>query len=454
MRKAGLGEAQLGRLTTLRQEQDAIFVQRTPRSRTLLERGRQSMPCGVPMAWMAGLYRHHPMFVARGQGATFVDVDGNAYLDMNQADLSATLGFAPAPVTEAISRRAAAGSSFLLPTEDSIVACELLARRTGLPGWQFSGSASTANNEIVRLARLVTGRDKVLMFEGKYHGHVDELLVGMKEGMMKPELLGIPGRLAEHAVTVPFNDLDALEEALAGNEIACVLAEPALTNCGLVFPDTGFWASARDMISACGALLVMDEAHTFSFAYGGLTRRWKLQPDAMVLGKGLGTGMPFGLYGLSRDLVQQVEDHLDVDIGPTGLALGGTTFGSALAVAVARAALEHCLTEDDYARVETLGLQLSGGLEKLFRRHRLNWRAPVAGGRSGWVLAPDLPRNAAESAASLDPRFVDTRRVFMANRGVWEAITSAGPACSFAHQSTDVERYLEVAEEFLAAVLG
>ncbi len=435
------------RLTALGESEAETFANRIPRSQALWERAQRSQPCGVPMAWMAGLYRTPPIFVTGGEGAWFEDVDGHRFLDMNQADLFATLGFAPPPVVEAVQERVAAGSAFLLPTDDGILASEDLARRCGLPFWQFAGSASAANVEALRLARLATGREYILTFAGKYHGHIDESLAS------EQRYKGLPSNADRRIRQIPFNDLDALKKALTPADVAAVVAEPLMTNCNLVFPAPDFWVEARRLCREAGCLLIIDEAHTHSFAYGGMTRAWSLDPDILVLGKGLGSGIAFAAYGMTAELGRLMGESLDVDVGAGGLAVGGTTYANPIALAAARATLQHCLREEDYERTERLGRRLAAGLQGLFDRRGLPWRAPCIGGRSGWVLFPELPRTAAESAKSLDPRFVDTRRQFMANRSVWEAVASAGPACSFAHGEAEVDRYLEVAEAFLKAAV-
>ncbi|MGE0210726.1 MAG: aminotransferase class III-fold pyridoxal phosphate-dependent enzyme [Parvibaculaceae bacterium] len=436
----------------LKRAEEERYVARTPRSATLAERARRSMPSSVPMQWMAGLYRAPVVFAAEGQGSSFTDVDGNRYIDFNQSDLAGTLGFAHPAITRALSDQASHGAAFLLPTEDAFAVSETLARRTGVPFWQFSGTASSANAEIIRIARLATGRERVLMFEGKYHGHGDDVLVTSRNGTEHADLLGLPSDVTRRARTVPFNDLEALKTALGKGDVACLVAEPMMTNCNIVFPDEGFWEEAARLVRAAGSLFVIDEAHTHSFAYGGLTRAWGLKPDALVLGKGLGTGVPFALYGMNAALAELCERHLDCFVVEPGLALGGTTYGSALAVAVALAALEDCLTQEDYARVETLGMKLADGLEALFARHGLDWRAPRIGGRSGWVLFPELPRDAHEAYRSLDLRFVDLKRLFFANRGVWEAVWSAGPSASFQHAASDIDAYLGAADELIQAI--
>ncbi len=443
------------RLRVLREHEDAEFVRRRPRSRELLERGRASMPGGVPMSWMTGLYEHATIFPVSGDGACFEDVDGHRYLDMNQVDVAGFLGFAPPPITEALSARAARGSSFLLPCEDSIAVAEDLARRVGLPFWQFTGAVSNANAEAIRLARVNTGRERVLMFEGKYHGDIDDVLGRHDDEGLKA---GVPGRIANAPrgeVTIPFNDLAALEATLAAGDVACVLSEPMLTNFNLIFPDDGYWTQAEAIIREAGALLIIDEAHTHSFAYGGLTNAWRLSPDVVTLGKGLGSGVPFGAYGMSAELARVLERHAKppspLESGGATLVTGGTTYANALVLAAARAALEQCLTPEAYTRNESLGRRLALGLEAIFARRELDWRAPQIGGRCGWVLGPELPRNTGDSAAMMDIFYSNSRRVFMANRGIWEALDTAGPACSFAHDEADVDYYLEVAEAFVEA---
>jgi len=440
-------------LWTLRAAEQLEFDGRTRRSAELAERARRSMPDGVPMAWMAGLYGHRPIFVAGADGCRFTDVDGTTYVDFNQADLSATSGFAPPPVLEAIAERAARGLQFLLPVEEAIEAAELLAERYGLPGWQFTLSASGANAEALRLARHRTGRDVIVVFGGHYHGHLDDTLVKGDEHAASPELLGVNARAAAVTRIVPFNDLAALERVLERERVATVITEPALTNVGLVLPADGFHAGVRGLTRAHGALLILDETHTQTFAYGGLTRAWALEPDVIALGKSTGGGIPIGAYGMTQDLLDHMERHRDNFVGEAGLATGGTTYANPLSLAAAVATLRHVQTPAAYERVAALGERLANGIQAAAARHDLPWRAHRLGGRSGYCLEPELPRDARDAARSLDIELIDTRRLFMANRGVWDAIASSGPAVSFAHEAADVDLYVEVLERLLAAVL-
>ncbi|HVZ01891.1 MAG TPA: aminotransferase class III-fold pyridoxal phosphate-dependent enzyme [Dongiaceae bacterium] len=441
-------------LADLRRAEDAAFRRRTPKSEAWIARARGSMPNGVPVAWMAGLHRTPPIVAAGGEGAWFRDIDGNRYCDFNVCDLAMTMGYGPKPIVAAVSRAVAGGAHFLLPPEDTLAVTEELARRVGLPAWQFTLSASAANTEVIRIARFITGRSKILVFDGQYHGHIDESLVTDRGQGTVPVQLGLSSRAARESVIVPFNDLAAAERVLRQDEIALVIIEPALTNCLLVDAAPGYLAGLHALAKRHGALFCLDEAHTFQFAYGGLAGSRKLTADFVTLGKGLGTGISFALYGMTRAVADAMEKHLDIDIGPRGLATGGTTYGSAIAVAAAKAALEEVLTRDGYRRIEGLGRRLAGGLDALFRRHGLDWKAFCLGPRSGYCLKPTLPANAAEAAESIDVEMIDARRVFMANRGIWDAVASAGPQVSFAHDEADIARYLDCADAFLGAIAG
>jgi glutamate-1-semialdehyde 2,1-aminomutase len=449
-------------LAALRAEEDAAFRRRTQKSQAWIARGRQSMPNGVPVAWMAGLYRTPPIVAAGGEGAWFGDIDGNRYCDFNVCDLAMTMGYGPKPIVAAVSRAVAQGAHFLLAPEETLAVTEELARRVGLPAWQFTLSASAANTEVIRIARFITGRSKILIFDGQYHGHIEESLVTDQGEGTVPVQLGLSTKAAKDSIIVPFNDLAAAEQVLRQGEIALVITEPCLTNCLLVDAAPGFIEDLQALAKKHGALFCLDEAHTFQFAYGGLVGSRKLTCDFVTLGKGLGTGISFALYGMTREIADVVERHLDhADMldhrnmpPPPGLAIGGTTYGSAIAVAAAKAALEEVLTQDGYRRVEMLGRTLANGLDGLFRRHGLDWRAFCLGPRSGYCLTPDLPKDAAEASESIDVEMIDARRVFMANRGIWDAVVSAGPQVSFAHEEADIVRYLDAADAFLTAIVG
>ncbi|MEM7224712.1 MAG: transaminase [Pseudomonadota bacterium] len=430
-------------LGSLREAERQAFAEKIPRSLALYGKSRKVMPNGVPCSWMAAFYPGTEIFAATGRGAHFEDVDGNRYLDMTQCDLSMACGFGPEPIARAVAERFANGSHFLLPTDDAIAVSQLLADRFGVPFWQFTLSASAANTEAIRISRFATGRDKVLIFDGKYHGHIDETLVEASAEGAKAEHHGLPKDVAERTLVVPFNDLEAVERALKSGEIACVLTEPVLTNIGVVQPDEGFHEALRGITKDHGSVLIIDETHTQVAAFGGFTRLWGLAPDILTIGKCVGGGVPVGAYGVSARLKDLIEANTEPQVTEEQtIALGGTTYGNALNMAAARAALEHVLTEPAYERVAGLGRQLADGIERIIEENGLPWRAHRLGNRSGICLSETLPRTAEESSATIGQTLNLATRAFMANRGIWEPIYIHGPSVSFAHEEADVATYL------------
>ena len=436
----------------LKQVEDARFRAEHPRSLELRERARRSMPNGVPMAWFMSSYHDAPPWVAEGRGARFTDVDGHIYHDFNIADLSMFCGYAPEPLVRAVTERMARGHQFLLPNEDAIVVSEELARRFGLPKWQFTVSATQANTEAIRVARVATGRDRVLLFDGHYLGHFDEALVELGEdGRLVPEERGVPAAVTEGTVLVPLNDLEALAWALERRDIALVLTEPALTNnFGLILPDPGYHEALRALTREHGTLLAIDETHTQVVGPGGLTAQWALDPDIVTSGKSIAGGVPFGAWGMT-DAVAEVLTQVK---GPDGersnlVALGGTLFGNALSMAAARATMTEILTPAAYASTQRLGSRLADGMRHAVTAAGLPWHIHHLGPRAGYTFRPTPVRDAAEARACQDDLLTRLIRVWLANRGVWEAIVGAGPVVSVPATDEDVDAYLSAWSDLL-----
>jgi glutamate-1-semialdehyde 2,1-aminomutase len=435
------------------------FVDQHPRSMALVERGRAVMPNGVPMSWHATEF-DPPLYVDQGGGSKFADVDGHEYVDFNVADMSMFCGYAPPPVVEAVARSVAAGSQFMLPNEDAIWVAEELARRWALPKWQFTLSASQANTEVIRVARACTGRDRVLMFDGKYHGHFDDGLVDLEDGRMVPELRGLPKDVGEHARVVQWNDVDAVAEALRERDVALLLTEPAMTNNqGLLLPEPGFHDALRTLTSEAGALLAYDETHTLVTGSGGCVGAWSLEPDAVIVGKSIGAGVPLGAYGLTEQAARVLEVPGDRGVGyavhgRTEVATGGTLFGNPMSMAAAHAALGAVLTTAAYERASLLGERLAAGIESVFDDANLPWTAHRLGPRSGYSLSPAMPRNAVEARAAFDSGVAACHRMFLANRGVWDGIVGAGPTVPVPADERDVDQYLSAFDEFISELVG
>jgi glutamate-1-semialdehyde 2,1-aminomutase len=434
----------------LHQRETELFEQRHAKSLAWLRDSADVLPAGVPMSWMRELYTHAPPVVASAEGMTFTDLDGNRLRDFNLGDMSVLAGWAHPVVQRAAAERLAAGGQFLLPGEDARAVAAELAARLGRPKWRFTLAATQANVETLRICRAATGRPVVLYFDGKYHGHADELLVSGVERVV-PELRGVPAAVAAVARIAAFNDLDGVERALARGDVACVITEPALTNVGVVLPEPGFHAGLRERCTAAGTYLVYDETHTLAGAPGGLTRLWGLEPDAVTLGKGIAGGIPIGAYGLSDELAEVATGGPD---DGEEVASGGTIFANALSMAVARAFLTEVLTEEAHDRAAQLGERLAGGIEAAVAAHGLDWRAHRLRNRSGITHGPDLPRDAAQARASFDRDLYNLQRLYLLNRGIWEAIDSAGPAVSLVAGAADVDAYLEAFDGFLAEVTG
>jgi glutamate-1-semialdehyde 2,1-aminomutase len=445
-----LTQQQRDRLARIRQREDAAFRDRIPKSLALGSKARAVMPSGVPMAWMAGFYRHPPVWASHGDGPGFTDVDGNRYLDFNVGDMSSVLGYAHPRLTQVIAEQAARGVQMFLPAQSALAVCEQLTLRFGLPAWQFTTSASTANLEALRIARVATGRQGVLLFGGKFHGMLDETLWSEDDGRLVPESLGLGADVPAGLAVVDFNDLDAAEHVLKQRQTAAALIEGVLTNHGTVLPDAGFLPGLRDACARYGTLLVMDETHTQFDVYGGAVTSFSVTPDMVTGGKGIAGGIPIGVYGMTGDLASLLESNLADEVGNEhGIALGGTLFANALSLACAEVVLTELMTPAEHDRIARLGGRLADGIEAAARERGLDWRAHRFGARTGYCLRPQLPRTAREAHASLDPLFTDTRRVYFANRGIWDAISSAGPHVGFAHRPPDIDMYLDVLGAFL-----
>ena len=448
-----MGDAKIDALAAVEGERFEID---RPRSMQATARATSTMPRGVPMSWMDELYDHPPLWVSHGAGSRFWDIDGHEYVDMYVADMSAFCGHAPAPIVRAVSERIAAGNQFLLPSEDALVVAEELARRYGMAKWQFTLSATQANTEVVRVARVRTGREKVVVFDGKYHGHLEPTLGILEDGRVRPEYTGLPAEVTANLRIVPFNDLDAVERALAPGDVALVLTEPAMTNAGFLLPDPGFHDGLREMTRRYGTLLAIDETHTLVTAYGGLTTEWGLQPDFVTVGKSIAGGVPLGAYGMTDDVAAVLHPPAGgavvSGIAYDEVATGGTLFANPLSMAAARAALTEVLTPEAFITTARLGEKLAAGLRTLIDRAGLPWSVNHHGSHAFYFFSPQPPRDARGARDTDDPDLRALIRVFLANRGVWESGWWLGPTVSVAHQPEDVDAYLDAIGEFTEAL--
>jgi glutamate-1-semialdehyde aminotransferase len=448
----------LDRVSDLKRREDARFMDKHPRSLALRERARTTMPLGVPLSWMSFLYDHPPLFVDAAEGAHFTDVDGHRYLDMSLGITVASTGHTSEPVVRAVTERMAKGIQFHLPTEDAAIVSEELARRWGLPKWQYQLSSTQANTDAIHLARLRTGRERIVVFEGKYQGHLAELLAVWDEGKTVPEYLGVTGHDIARTTVVAWNDLDGVAGALASGDVALLIAEPALTNSGIVFPSDGFHAELRRITREHGTLLAIDETQTLPMAFGGLVREWGLEADLVILGKSLGGGVPVAALGMADEISALIDrDYATYEVSGEEVdepAIGGTLFGNALSMAAARAALLQVWTEETHLRMQQLAQTLANGMESVIRSRGREWDVYLLGNRAGYRFARTPPRNNQEAGAYDLPPVRHLQRVFMANRCIWDFGWWGGPAISAQTTSEDVDVYVGVFAEFIEQLLA
>jgi glutamate-1-semialdehyde 2,1-aminomutase len=438
------GDLDRGRIAVLLAGELDRFRRDRPRSHAMLERAWAHMPNGVPMAWMV-TDNGPPVYIDRGTGAGFTDLDGFSYLDFNASDMAMFCGHANPSIVAAVQAQVARSTQFLLPTPDSVAVAEELARRYPVPFWQFTLSATQANTEAIRLARAVTGREVVVLFQGHYHGHFDEGLVDLADGqarlVQRGPAKGVTGRVR----IAQFNDPGLLKRALEPGDVALVLTEPAMTNnLHLLSPEPGWHDGLRSLTREHGTLLCIDETHTHVVAPGGATGQWQLRPDMITIGKAVAGGLPMGAYGVTTGLAGELDAARNV-------ATGGTLFGNALSAAAARAALTEVLTPMAYAHTTALGAELADGIGRAIGAAGLPWTPIRFGPRSGQWYGPS-PRTGEQAHALTDPELTGLIRVWMANRGVWDAIPGAGPTVPVPATVADVARYTEAYGELLATL--
>jgi glutamate-1-semialdehyde 2,1-aminomutase len=414
------GSIDRARIAELVDREERRFVLEHPRSAELFERAERSMLGGVPMPWMTEWAGPFPVFVDRARGARFTDVDGHEYVDFCLGDTGAMTGHGPKAVVDVVAERSANGITLMLPTEDSIWVGEEMARRFGLPSWQFCLTATDANRFTIRLAREITGRPKILVFNWCYHGSVDETVATLTDGTVRPrkDSVGPPVDPALTTRVVEWNDLDGLERELTHEDVACVLTEPALTNIGIVLPEPGFHDGLRELTRRFGSYLVIDETHTICAGPGGFTRAFGLDPDFVTIGKPLASGVPAACYGMSEEVARRIQDRFErMDITDVG-GVGGTLSGNALSLAAMRATLEHVLTEDAFTRMIALAERWSDGVKSAIDRHGLPWEVQRLGARAEYWFCPEPPRTGGEAAAADDHELARLLHLHALNRGV------------------------------------
>ena len=413
-----LGGVALQRIGEIFTAEQRRYVDAHPRSLQRTGHGIAGFYDGVPMHWMKDWSMPFPFVVESARGATLHDIDGNEYDDFCLGDTGSMFGHSPKPVAEAIARQADKGLTYMLPTEDAIAVGRLLMQRFGLPHWQIATTATDANRFALRVARAVTGRPKILVFNGCYHGSVDETYLRLVAGraVNRPGLLGQLVDLTQLARVVEFNDLAALEAALAHGDVACVITEPVLTNSCMVLPEPGFLDDVRRLTRATGTLLLIDETHTISTGPGGYTRAHGLAPDLFVLGKPIAGGVPASVWGFTDDVARRLGD-VRARTPPGHSGMGTTLSANALALAAMRATLEQVMTAGAYQHMDLLAEKLAAGLQATVDSRRLPWHVVRVGARVEFVCAPGPLRNGTQAEAAHAPALEQTVHLALLNRG-------------------------------------
>jgi glutamate-1-semialdehyde aminotransferase len=400
---------------------------------------------GVPMSWMAKWPGGYPVYVAHAKGSRFTDVDGIEYVDFCLGDTGAMVGHSPDASVVAIRKQLAQGITFMLPTDDAAVAAATLAERFGVPKWQFTLTATDANRHIIRYARHITGRKKILVHDYCYHGTVDETFANLDESgntVSRVNNIGAPVDPKETTWVVPFNDLAAAEKAFASGEVAAALIEPAMTNIGIVLPEPGYLEGLRELATKYDVILIHDETHTLSEGVGGMTKRRNLKPDAVVLGKTIGAGIPAGAFGMTKELSARISTslHLEhIDVG----GVGGTLAGNALSMAAVRATLTEVLTEEAFERMEQLCTIWTNDVQEIIDEYQIPWQVSQLGCRAEYSFRATAPRTGKEAADADDFELQQYLHLHALNRGILMTPFHNMALISPATTLEDVKRHTE-----------
>jgi glutamate-1-semialdehyde 2,1-aminomutase len=389
-----------------------------PKSQEATAGGIEGFVGGLPMHWMRDWPMPFPFVVKKARRVTLTDIDGITLDDFCLGDTGSMFGHSPKPVARAIRRQARRGLATMLPSEDALELGRLLTERFGLPAWQVATTATDANRFALRVARAITGRPKILVFNGCYHGSVDETMVRLRYGW-PANRTGLAGEfrdLTQATKVVEFNDPGALEAALADGDVACVITEPVLTNSCMVLPAPGFHAALRDITRRHGTLLLIDETHTISTGPGGYTRAHGLEPDLFVLGKPVAGGVAASVWGMSSDVAERWARY-DAAKEPGYSGMGTTLSANPLQFAAMRATLDAVMTDEAYDHMERLAARLEQGLSAVVEGIGLPWHVVRVGARVEFICAPGPLRNGGEAEAAHRPRLEAAIHVGLVNRG-------------------------------------
>lgn len=444
------------KLAKARQIEEARFLEIHPKSGELFEKAKANMPDGVPMSWMVKWPGAYPVFVEEAKGASFVDVDGNTYIDFCLGDTGSMTGHSPLPTVTAIREQVGKGLSAMLPTKDAAIVSSDLADRFGLPFWQFTVSATDANRHAIRYCRLITGRSKIIVIDRCYHGSVDESFATLdKKGktIAREGNIGAPVDLASTTRVVPFNDLSAMEAALKNNDVAAILMEPAMTNVGIVLPQNGYLKSVEALAKKYKSLLIIDETHTISMGAGGMTASLGLTPDFLTIGKAIGGGFPTGAFGMQKQVATAIKKLVELELIDTG-GVGGTLAANALSLAAMKATLSKVLTAENFEQMIKLGNRWADGVEQSIQKFKLPWSVNRLGARAEYIFSKSAPENGRQAADAADFELEQYIHLRMLNDGFlitpFHNMALICPDTTFA----DVDAHTAAFEKMCSEIIG
>ena len=392
------------RIAELMKIEEHRFLDLHKASTAAFNQSSKVMHEGVPMSWMAKWPGAHPVFVKEAKGAHFTDLDGHDYIDFCLGDTGSMTGHSPAATVAAVKAQIDKGITAMLPSENAAIVSDLLRERFGLPLWQFTVSATDANRHVIRYARMITGRSKIVVIDRCYHGSVDETFATLDDAgftVKREGNIGAPVDLDVTTRVVEFNDLAAMEKALAHGDVAAILMEPAMTNIGIVLPVEGYLKGVEELCKKYGTLLIIDETHTISVGPGGMTKQLGLKPDFFTIGKALAAGIPVGTFGMTKAVADAIKARVEIEKIDTG-GIGGTLAGNILALAAMRATLTEVLTEANFAKMIELGDRWSDGVDAAIKEFDLDWHCNRLGARGEYIFKGKAPRTGKEAADSGD----------------------------------------------------
>ncbi len=405
-------------ISAMKTREEAQFVAANPKSAILAQQSTGWFQ-GVPFHWMRDWPSPFPLVAMHAEGSSLTSIDKTVFDDFCLGDTASLFGHSPPALAAAIAHQASEGLSYMLPTQKGAELGEMLSAMFGLPQWQVTTTASEANRAVIRWCRGITGRKKILIFNGCYHGAVDDVFVDLRDGnaINRPSLIGQVHDIMPTTTVVEFNDVAALELALRGGDIACVLAEPMMTNIGMVRDAPEYLDRLRQLCDETQTVLVFDETHTISSGYGGHSNTYGPKPDIMVIGKSIGGGVPCAVYGFTQEVAARMAAlNAARPAGHSGI--GTTLSANALSITAMHAMLGQVITREAYAHMLAMAARLVAGLQALISLHQVDWHVSNAGARVEFVCTAKPPINGTQAKVMMHPNLESAIHLYLTNRRI------------------------------------